>query len=438
MVSDSVSNRLLNIPEFRRPRAFPCCPYVEMRHDFLRRPASKVFQAFQGVSTVQEFERVAVHGKELGGLREAITHVEALAGVSFWTDVFPRICDWLQDQSLSQSVPLLLSGSSGNIEFTNKQVRSILAHAFCFNCLSTGISQDGFGILDFSSIFFVRGVGSERTKCLLLFFVQEIRQPLPRKTTISRFSQSEEDFPDWKQCDAPICSDVRIHAGRMEDCLDTPPAQADQSRATIVDFANKQIHIGRIIPSMTQEEVLFSCASECFLTLLTCEQLKANEVVVVRNVRRAVDYSGYLSTFTVTKMLTDPPLMDILVLDASYMDSFSPKQIIRDLNKAWIGFSNCVVSPISTGHWGCGAFGGNKTLKFLQQLCAASLTGLPLEYSTFQENDTQSRFQNLHSELVKNSVTVRQVVQMMLDYKRTDGSFEIYCTQWLSRHIKTK
>lgn len=258
--------------------------------------------------------------------------------------------------------------------------------------------------------------------------------------TISRWSWPEDEFPHWEQCTQPISPHVRVHDGRMEDCLEESstdhPADAQPgSRATIVDFANKQIHIGRIIPSMTQEEVLFSCASECFLTLLTCECLKPNEAVLVRNVRRAIDYVGYLTTFRVTEALAEPPLMDILVIDASFIEPFVPKQIIRDLNKAWLGFSQCQVSPISTGHWGCGAFGGNQTLKFLQQLCACSLAGVSLEYSTFQDSPSAQWFQHIHSTCLRRSVTVQQVVHMMLSYKTTHGSFEKYCGDWLRQEI---
>jgi hypothetical protein len=53
----------------------------------------------------------------------------------------------------------------------------------------------------------------------------------------------------------------------------------------------------------------------------------------------------------------------------------------RELNKAYCGFleddagkSTAALPLVSTGHWGCGAFGGTKELKSLLQLMAASLS----------------------------------------------------------------
>ena len=37
------------------------------------------------------------------------------------------------------------------------------------------------------------------------------------------------------------------------------------------------------------------------------------------------------------------------------------------------------------GNWGCGMFGGDPIHKFVQQICAAALAGVKLEYSTFKD-----------------------------------------------------
>jgi hypothetical protein len=42
----------------------------------------------------------------------------------------------------------------------------------------------------------------------------------------------------------------------------------DPNAPAFVNFANEQLHIGRIISSCIQEEVLFSCAPESFVGLL--------------------------------------------------------------------------------------------------------------------------------------------------------------------------
>ena len=60
------------------------------------------------------------------------------------------------------------------------------------------------------------------------------------------------------------------------------------------------------------------------------------------------------------------------------------KGIQRDLKKAYIGFNVAKIlenDKIVTGSWGCGIFGGNKLVKFLQQILVANLLDLSLDYS---------------------------------------------------------
>lgn len=64
--------------------------------------------------------------------------------------------------------------------------------------------------------------------------------------------------------------------------------------------------------------------------------------------------------------------------------------IKRDIHKAYVGFNlinyekQNEEKTIATGNWGCGAFGGNHELKFLEQWIAASLIGVKrLDYYTF-------------------------------------------------------
>ena len=50
-------------------------------------------------------------------------------------------------------------------------------------------------------------------------------------------------------------------------------------------------------------------------------------------------------------------LHDILVVDACIGGQFRMENVIRDLEKAYLSFVACKDDRISTGHWGCGAFG---------------------------------------------------------------------------------
>ena len=81
--------------------------------------------------------------------------------------------------------------------------------------------------------------------------------------------------------------------------------------------------------------------------------------------------------------------------------------INRDIFKAYVGFSFAndekgIPKTIATGNWGCGVFGGNHELKFIQQWIAASLAKLErLDYYTFGDKNTLYIEKNLENILNK-------------------------------------
>lgn len=87
------------------------------------------------------------------------------------------------------------------------------------------------------------------------------------------------------------------------------------------------------------------------------------------------------------------------------LDQFCESAVLRELNKAIVGFRRSPItssewglcrgeapSPrgdlIATGNWGCGAFGGHLQLKFLIQLMAASVCAA---YSRVDDGDDLGR-----------------------------------------------
>jgi hypothetical protein len=68
---------------------------------------------------------------------------------------------------------------------------------------------------------------------------------------------------------------------------------------------------------------------------------------------------------------------------------FGEGLIRRDLNKARQAFAGA--STVATGNWGCGAFGNDHVLKFLQQWLAASDAGVTqLYYHTYADRRSGS------------------------------------------------
>jgi poly(ADP-ribose) glycohydrolase len=62
----------------------------------------------------------------------------------------------------------------------------------------------------------------------------------------------------------------------------------------------------------------------------------------------------------------------------------SKECIIRELMKAYTGFSSCdEAEQIVTGNWGCGIFGGDIKVKFIIQWLAASMAGKNIIFCPF-------------------------------------------------------
>ncbi len=146
-----------------------------------------------------------------------------------------------------------------------------------------------------------------------------------------------------------------------------------------VDFANKRLQIHRIIPSLTQEEVLFSVCSEMFLCLVCFEVLAEDEAVCVRGLWRHATYTGYLDTFRFKESISE--MEEVLAIDALTNQHFVRSVI--DLKKCFAAFSACRRPSISTSKWGCGVFLGTTSHKFIQQLMIAQLTGKKLFYTSY-------------------------------------------------------
>ena len=64
-------------------------------------------------------------------------------------------------------------------------------------------------------------------------------------------------------------------------------------------------------------------------------------------------------------------------------DQLGDVTMSRELCKAWTGFRSVSGRAISTGHWGCGAFGGDPNIKCLVQVIAACLAVNRLDFYCF-------------------------------------------------------
>jgi poly(ADP-ribose) glycohydrolase len=88
---------------------------------------------------------------------------------------------------------------------------------------------------------------------------------------------------------------------------------------------------------------------------------------------------------------------------------FSKNNLLRELNKAYVGFYHPLKTPasgVATGNWGCGAFGGDARLKSLLQLMVCARLERPIAYFTFGDEDLRDEVYEMYEFCKTNHVTV--------------------------------
>ena len=198
--------------------------------------------------------------------------------------------------------------------------------------------------------------------------------------------------------------------------VDTKESLFNGTASYCVDFANKYIGGGVLTGGCVQEEILFCIEPEAIVSLFFMEVMNENDAIGIYDTIQYSDYKGYGTMFSYNGCLIDGESQikkhRIIAIDAKVMEkSFfysKEKELIdninRDLHKAYVGFSlvnfdKNLEKTIATGNWGCGVFGGNHELKFIQQWIAASFASVErLDYYTF--GDKKTKFvEKLHKDI---------------------------------------
>ncbi|KAF0978113.1 hypothetical protein FDP41_002628 [Naegleria fowleri] len=448
-------------------------PHVPFKYHFFLKGTEISRAILEGIEEMEEFEELQdiLHlfqndpsKKRFGfpGLEAAIDifseyirsrneEGEISKNFDFYRHLLPKIAHFaleVPENELIEKLPLMQMNQSVSLSIPPKYVRCILANAFFLN-ISSEIhnhfqkeKEKDYGVLDFNRLYVCRlDEAVERIICQLSYFYQQAfygdklcdqREDI----VFTRYNLLPEDEPNWLEMKDIDFSDeeatknmIRVHCGRMEDI----PCRG------FVDFANRFIHIGSIIPSLTQEEVLFSCCPESFLTLLICESLSDSEIIIMKNIIRYSEYTGYLNTFKFTGLFEPRGhTIDIIIMDAIPKRHFAPEMIKRDLNKAYLGFKNMNYTDITTGNWGCGAFGGDITLKLTQQSCAARVTNSVLHYSTFKNEVLKKEMEDILHKFTTTKISISELYYIMITYHEyralnSKAQFKDYLLQELER-----
>lgn len=210
------------------------------------------------------------------------------------------------------------------------------------------------------------------------------------------------DSSFWANSDAKLTNVEFRTKGGIEDCENT----------IMVDFANMYIGGGCMGHGCVQEEIFFLIYPELLFSLMIFPPMGDHEAIIMTGAKRFSDYKGYAWTTQYGGAFIDNQPRDefnriqrvFCAIDALYlggadqlMEQFTELLVIRELNKAYIGFQGDSKEeevkgqgsrmPIGTGNWGCGAFNGNHELKFLIQWMAASVNGRDMIYNTFGDKE---------------------------------------------------
>ena len=171
-----------------------------------------------------------------------------------------------------------------------------------------------------------------------------------------------------------------------------------------IDFANQYIGGGALSGGCVQEEILFAVEPEAIVSMFLMEVMDDNDAIRIDNLIQYSNYSGYAFSFKYEESaIKDEQNLirhNIIAIDAVELfnsGGVDQDSVMRDLIKAYVGFNLInfddkdvakMPKTISSGNWGCGAFGGDYELKFIQQWLAATYAGVEkLYYYTFGRNE---------------------------------------------------
>lgn len=243
----------------------------------------------------------------------------------------------------------------------------------------------------------------EKLKCFYNYF-KRMQCSIPnynityQRLVLDITLQGNIDEKFWESCKDPLSKVIVVDDGGIEERVG----------AIQVDFANKYLGGGVLDSGCVQEEIRFAVSPELLVAMLFTERMLDHEAVIVMGAEQYSKYSGYADTFKFEGDFKDNADVDlynrkdvtILAIDAidfsrtsTNQTQYKMSQMLRELNKAYIGFCGSdqesqetgTRKEIASGRWGCGNFLGDPQLKFILQWIAASKTNRDLVFYRFKD-----------------------------------------------------
>lgn len=350
----------------------------------------------------------------------------------FMADLVLKLPKLFKEKKLS----LLLKNTNEKIILTKCQVACLVA------CLFFGLIPNRPGQINFPKVINMRylfeipnEINLEKLACISNYFNNVMkwqRKKLDLPVTYRRVAATPSEthkLNEWLEADRLLNEFEIIHEDNKKM----------QLKGVIdVDFANKIVGGGTLTNGSVQEEIKFMMSPESIISMMLFESLEDNEIGYIEGTDQINEYEGYKKTFNFNGNFDCKKEMDfeeneenqnaILIMDALSFQDMDPEEqykkenILRELNKSYLGFKSHKYKVIITGKWGCGVFQGDSQLKFLLQWISASMCQKKMLFSTFGELDFNTDFFQAICEKNK----VKELLKYILSYKRKDGKLFEY------------
>ncbi|KAL8565004.1 hypothetical protein ACOMHN_003380 [Nucella lapillus] len=330
-------------------------------------------------------------------------------------------------------IPLLKKGGKvKKLTLSQQQIACLLANAFfCTFPLRNSKMRTSSDYSDYPDINFCHlFVGDpvprklQKIQCIIHYFKRVLQESLTGIVTFSR--QTLSSGHNW-QGSMENLSQLHVSStGTIED----------NGRGMLqVDFANKYIGGGVLGHGCVQEEIRFVICPEMIVTRLFTQALDSMDCLIMTGCERYSEYKGYSDSFCwkgdfvdktqrdkLGRLCCEVVAIDAQVFRADYYKQFKRTCVDRELNKAYCGFKTSAKevnrSAVCTGNWGCGAFGGDKQLKALIQVMAASVAKRDVCYFTFDDEPLTRDLSEIHKRLCRERKSVGDVYSLLWDYNR--------------------
>ncbi|CAD5121955.1 unnamed protein product [Dimorphilus gyrociliatus] len=329
-------------------------------------------------------------------------------------------------------IPYLKSGTKKCITLGQYSIACLLANAFC--CTFEQSKQDNCPNINFSHLFFCDDQGPdmqrklEKLRCIFNYFDRIIDRKdeggMETYITFDRRHVTSDMIPNWETSSAKIGSEKFFVTHK----------EIHQSDYAVVDFANKYIGGGVLGRGLVQEEIMFLQNPELIVSRLFTQRLESTDCLVITGFENFNKTTGYASTFKFDEKSDDKThtyqlckdmkqrFSQTIAIDAlpfrDPSDQYKHANLKRELNKAFVGFHEPHEKSVAlaTGNWGCGAFKGDRELKFLIQLMVATETKREIYYSTFNDKRFEKKLRSIYNKLKSNRKEVKDIYKYIIDF----------------------